>query len=146
MLTDLFFKKSAVVTTQKIRPQMNLNQITITVKDIKRSIGFYEKLGMRLIVNSGQKPYARFECPDGGTTFSLHEGENFAPSGAAFYFEVDDVDAACAKLKENGIQTSAPEDKSWLWREAWTEDPDGYRICIFKAGNNRRHPPWRINS
>lgn len=125
---------------------MNLNQITITVNDITRSIDFYIRLGLRLIVRAEQKPYARFECPDGGTTFSLHEGKNVKPNGAAFYFEVDDVDAACATLKESGIQTSAAEDKSWLWREAWTEDPDGYGICVFNAGKNRRHPPWRLNA
>jgi hydroxymethylpyrimidine/phosphomethylpyrimidine kinase len=24
-------------------------------------------------------------------------------------------------------------------------DPAGNQICLFNAGENRRHPPWRID-
>jgi catechol 2,3-dioxygenase-like lactoylglutathione lyase family enzyme len=40
---------------------MNLNQITISVKDVEKSIAFYEKLGFHLIVKSLPN-YARFQC------------------------------------------------------------------------------------
>ena len=39
---------------------------------------------------------------------------------------------------------SGPEDQTWLWREAWLRDPDGNRLCLYHAGNNRRFPPWRV--
>ena len=37
-----------------------------------------------------------------------------------------------------------PIDQDWLWREARLADPSGNIICIYRAGENRRFPPWRI--
>ena len=124
---------------------MNLNQITIHVSNLDRSIAYYQSLGLVLIVNSPDNRYARFECPDGGTTFSLHEAADISPNGVSFYFEVDDVDARIKELKAAGVVFDTdPVDQRWLWREVWTRDPDGYRIGIYHAGENRRFPPWRI--
>ena len=39
-----------------------------------------------------------------------------------------------------------PRDERWLWREARLRDPSGNTICIFCAGNNRKNPPWRIET
>lgn len=124
---------------------MNLNQITIPVKNLAESIAFYRKLGLTLIVNSPENRYARFECPDGDTTFSLHEAENVAPGAASFYFEVDDVDARVNELKATGfVFETESVDQRWLWREAWARDPDSNRIAVYHAGKNRRFPPWRV--
>ncbi len=126
---------------------MNLNQITIQVANLERSIAFYKTLGLTLIVHSPENRYARFECPKGGTTFSLHEATDLQPASVSFYFEVDDVDACVNDLKQSGLVfDSDPVDQRWLWREAWIIDPDGYRIGIYKAGENRRFPPWRIQN
>ena len=46
---------------------MRLNQLTLPSIDMARSSEFYQKLGLVLIVDSIPR-YARFECPDGGTT------------------------------------------------------------------------------
>ena len=42
------------------------------------------------------------------------------------------------------MRSSGPMDMSWLWREARLADPDGHRLCLFHAGENRKHPPWRL--
>lgn len=124
---------------------MNLNQITIHVSDLDRSIAFYQSLGLTLIVHSADNRYARFESLNNGTTFSLHEGEYISSGNVSFYFEVDDVDARVEELKDCGLTfDTEPVDQRWLWREAWTSDPDGYRISIYNAGENRRFPPWRL--
>ena len=126
---------------------MNLNQITLHVSDLDRSIQFYERLGLILIVHSPDNHYARFECPDGGTTFSLHQSEEPHPSSASFYFEVDDVDMTVKALSNKGVVfETQPADQRWLWREAWCRDPDGVRIGIYHAGEKRRFPPWRLNT
>lgn len=129
---------------------MNLNQITISVKNLRDSIDFYQRLGLTLIVDSSDNRYARFECPQkgigDGTTFSLHEADEAAPGAASFYFEVEDVDARVTELKAAGFAFETdPVDQRWLWREAWTRDPDGNRIAIYHAGENRRFPPWRVD-
>ena len=124
---------------------MNLNQLTILVKDVERSIRFYEELGLRLIVKS-LPHYARFECPEGETTFSLHlADEPVTNKGTWIYFENNDLDETVYQLISKGfVFEEMPEDKTWLWREARLRDPDHYLIILFYAGANRKNPPWRI--
>jgi catechol 2,3-dioxygenase-like lactoylglutathione lyase family enzyme len=124
---------------------MRLNQVTVPALDIARSIAFYQTLGLRLIVRDAH--YARFELPDGEATFSLHltDDAKGATNGASVYFECDNLDARVAELKAMGIVfDSDPVDQSWLWREAWLSDPAGVKLCLFKAGEARRYPPWRL--
>lgn len=124
---------------------MNLNQITIPVIDVEKSIAFYEKFGLRLIVKA-LPLYARFECPEGNSTFSLHQVE-VLPNGAGIwvYFEVQDLDEYINGLIGKGIQVEEfPNDKPWLWRESRLKDPDNNQIIIYFAGNNRTDPPWRL--
>lgn len=124
---------------------MNLNQVTIPVTDVERSIAFYEKLGNRLIVRSLPR-YARFECPEGEATFSLHkiDTEPIA-SQVIIYFEVQHLDIFVQKLITAGIYIDEmPGDKTWLWREAKLKDPDGNKLILYYAGKNRKNPPWRI--
>lgn len=124
---------------------MNLNQITVPCTDYAASVTFYRTLGLRQIVDTPPR-YARFETLE-GTTLSIHAVDS--PTDAAdiyVYFEVDDVDATVNDLQEKGITfDTEPEDQRWLWREAYVTDPAGNQICIYHAGENRRHPPWRID-
>jgi predicted enzyme related to lactoylglutathione lyase len=124
---------------------MNLNQVTLPATDVARTAEFYRTLGFTQIV-SDLPSYARFECPDGGATFSLQRVDCVAKdSGVVVYFECQDLDATCRNLLERGIRfDSMPTDQSWLWREAHLHDPEGNVICLYHAGANRRHPPWRL--
>ena len=124
---------------------MRLNQVTVGARDIEASVMFYKTLGLRLIVLSPH--YARFELPDGESTFSIHlvDDPGRMPEGTGIYFECDDLDARVSALEAKGIVfDSDPVDQSWLWREAWLRDPAGNRLCLFKAGEARRYPPWRL--
>jgi predicted enzyme related to lactoylglutathione lyase len=61
------------------------------------------------------------------------------------YFECDDLDARVTVLKTAGVAFDGdPVDQSWLWREARLRDPDGNRLCLYFAGENRLNPPWRV--
>ncbi|WP_224485090.1 VOC family protein [Robertkochia aurantiaca] len=125
---------------------MNLNQVTLPCRDLDRSVIFYQNLGLLLIVRTDT--YARFECSAGDATLSLSKKEqNFQPSDITIYFEVDDPDRVIKELKKKGIEiTAEPEDKRWLWREASLQDPAGNNLIIYHAGENRKYPPWRINT
>ena len=124
---------------------MNLNQVTLPSTDVPRAVTFYRNLGFTLIVDSPPQ-YARFECPEGDATFSLHFGDAaIADPGVIVYFECRDLNRTYAELSARGIVfESAPTDRPWLWREAYLRDPDGNLLCLFQAGQNRRHPPWRV--
>ncbi|MFY0672955.1 MAG: VOC family protein [Bacteroidia bacterium] len=123
---------------------MNLNQVTIPCTDIHKSIEFYKKLGLKLIVHSHNE-YARFLCPNGNSTFSLHKVASKTSNNTWVYFEVDDLAEKIANLKANKI--SIEEDikqQPWLWTEARLKDPYGNQIIIYHAGENRINPPWRL--
>lgn len=123
---------------------MNLNQVTLPAVDLAASVAFYRTLGFRLIVDTPH--YARFECADGGATFSLHVVNAMpADSGILVYFEHEALDELVAELKGKGVVfTQEPADQRWLWREARLRDPAGNALCLYWAGENRRNPPWRV--
>lgn len=126
---------------------MNLNQITVPVADVEKSIMFYEKLGLKLIVKSLPN-YARFECPVGCSTFSIHHAENTSNrQGIWIYFEVHNLDQYVNLLLKKGIIfEELPTDKPWLWRESRLKDLDNNQIILYFAGENRTNPPWKIAS
>jgi catechol 2,3-dioxygenase-like lactoylglutathione lyase family enzyme len=124
---------------------MNLNQVTMPATDIPRSVAFYTAMGFRHIVEDDH--YARFLCPSGDSTFSIHkiDTESVKP-GVVVYFETENLDEKVEELKQRGFSfTQEPRDESWLWREARLLDPSGNIICLYRAGENRIYPPWRIN-
>ena len=125
---------------------MNLNQITVPSLDLTKSVPFYQKLGLKLIVKSTPH-YARFECPTGNSTFSIHQTESLPKGeGIYIYFECENLDEQVEKIKKNGIVfEQEPTDQKWLWREARLKDADGNQLILFYAGENRLNPPWRID-
>ena len=126
---------------------MNLNQITIPSLDLEKASSFYQKLGLRLIVNALPN-YVRFECLEGEATFSIHLVEKLAEGeGIYVYFECEDLDTRVGKLLNMGVEfEELPNDKKWLWREARLKDPDQNQIVLYYAGKNRKDPPWKITT
>ena len=124
---------------------MNLNQITIPSLDLEKSIPFYQTLGLKLIVKS-LPHYARFECPDGTSTFSIQKVEQLSTgNGIHIYFECDNLDKYVSELFDNGIEfDEMPNDKNWLWREAHLKDIDNNHLILYHAGENRLNPPWKL--
>lgn len=124
---------------------MNLNQVTLPTTDLDRSVAFYRNMGFTLIVHSPPR-YARFECPDGDATFSIHSVDHpTGNTGVVVYFECPELDTKVNELVAAGFEfTKPPTDERWLWREARLNDPSGNVICLFRAGDNRKNPPWRV--
>lgn len=144
MLTDMVFEETAQaehVSSVAVR----LNHVTLAVEGVEASADFYARLGLTQIVAS-YPDYARFVAPQGDTTLSLHRTEDSPPvPSTSIHFEVDDVDRAVAELKEAGFCfVCDPVDQPYLWREAILLDPDGHRVFIYHAGENRLDPPWRL--
>ncbi len=122
---------------------MNLNQITLPVKDIVAATEFYLKLGFIQIVDTPH--YARFECPTGNSTFSLSLSSDDFLNGAVIYFEHQNLDELVLQLQLIGISfEQVPTDQTYLWREAVVRDPSGNKIKLYWAGENRLNPPWRV--
>ncbi|WP_299494442.1 VOC family protein [uncultured Shewanella sp.] len=122
---------------------MNLNQITLPVHDMSECTKFYRNLGFTQIVDTPH--YARFECPEGDSTFSLSLENADFKSHTVIYFEHEELDHWVNQLKLKGIQfDQEPTDERYLWREAVLHDPSGNKIKLYWAGENRLNPPWRV--
>jgi hydroxymethylpyrimidine/phosphomethylpyrimidine kinase len=127
----------------EVVPGPSLNQVTVGAGDYAASVGFYQKLGLRQIVDSPENGYARFEAAN-GATFSIHAGTKAGGTNIV-YFESHRLDAWVDELVTAGLSfDQMPRDEEWLWREARLRDPHGNIICLYHAGDNRRYPPWRI--
>ena len=122
---------------------MELNQITLPVKDMDAAVNFYLKLGFTQIVDTPH--YSRFSCPEGNSTFSLSlETEEFE-NRSVIYFEHEELDELCAELSRRGIQfEQLPTEQRYLWKEAILKDPSGNKIKLYRAGENRLNPPWKV--
>jgi len=131
--------------TQEKNTGMNLNQITIPSLDLTKAVAFYRTLGLKPIVDALPR-YARFRCPAGNATFSIHQVERLPEGdGIHVYFECENLDEWVDTLIGQGIVfDELPEHKDWLWREARLKDPDGNRLVLYFAGENRLNPPWKI--
>ncbi len=122
---------------------MNLNQVTLPVKDMAESTEFYRTMGFLQIVDTPH--YARFECTEGNSTFSLSLDEDETENSSVIYFEHENLDELVSELKEKGIEFDQdPSDMRYLWREAILHDPSGNKIKLYWAGENRLYPPWRV--
>ena len=122
---------------------MNLNQVTLPVENIDKSTEFYRTLGFTQIVDTPH--YARFEGPEGESSFSLSLQDSKAVDGTVIYFEHEQLDEWVSELKLKGVSfDEEPIDQPYLWREAVLHDPSGNKIKLYWAGENRLNPPWRV--
>ncbi len=130
---------------QDVGMGLRLNQVTVTGKDYAKMVAFYTRLGLTQIVDSPENLYARFET-DGGTTFSIQcDPEAEIGETIAVYFECDDLDDRVDKLARAGMAFEhGPRNQPWMWREARLRDPSGNTVFLYKAGEARRFPPWRV--
>jgi hydroxymethylpyrimidine/phosphomethylpyrimidine kinase len=123
---------------------LRLNHVTVTGKDYAKMVDFYRRLGLKQIVDSPENQYARFEA--GAATFSLQcDPEAEIGETVAVYFECDDLDQRVERLARAGLPFEhGPRNQPWDWREARLRDPSGNTIFLYRAGEARRFPPWRM--
>ena len=124
---------------------MNLNQVTIYSEKPVETVEFFEKLGLIRVVDSLPR-YARLECPDGESSLSVNIADDaVVTNNVVLYFECEKLDEEVARLKTAGLTFDEdPEDRPWLWRQAYLRDPNGNNICLFYAGDNSKNTPWRV--
>lgn len=127
--------------------KMKLNHVTLICSNLEKSVEFYKLLGFEQIVYSPPR-YARFICPGSDETLSIEvTGENVTVPSAHIFFECETIDSTVVELEAKGIIfDQRPTDMVYLWREARLKDPDGHNIRLFKAGENRLNPPWRLKA
>ena len=107
---------------------------TLIVNDLEESAQFYrDVLGFR-------EGY-HVDTPDGGAiTIMESDGasvelicnRNYPTGMYSIGTDVDDLDAAIARLKEAGYQTTDPVVPTTVGRMTFVQDPNGIRICLIE--------------
>lgn len=106
--------------------------VSYNVKDMARAEAFYrEVLGLEVTTPWGGpgKRFPEFEA--GGTTISLTELPQL-PDGAIVALAVDDVHAAIAELRDQGVTIVMDPLETGVCFMALIADPDGNQILIHE--------------
>jgi lactoylglutathione lyase len=114
----------------------------IYVRDVARSEAFYrDAFGFDAIYRfppDGPSEFVYLELEPSGIGLGASDGENVhgrpvVPGSGSFelFLYVDDMDAACARLREIGApELRGPVDEPWGERRAYFADPDGNAVHI----------------
>lgn len=118
----------------------------LNVRDVERSLEFYkgvfgfsvlskwESDGRLAWVRIGSERVElmlnRSEVAANDEEASIRRKKSGAFSDVVLYFEVPDVDALHAKLKNMGILATPPFDNQSGTREMHARDPDGYQLSF----------------
>ena|ERR1700720_3337648 len=104
------------------------------VTDMKRAREFYEGvLGFKPAMEGGGGMWIEYEIGSGTLALGCY-GDDWKPSeqGTCLAFEVDDLDAATARLKSRGVKFAMETMDTPVCRFAIIQDPDGNRIFLHK--------------
>lgn len=114
-----------------------LNTIIIPVKDLKKSIHFYENvLHLQKGYVDESMAYFTFRTSDDHTTILLHIIDQPEPveKGIVIELLVDDVISAVSSIKEaGGLIVQEPINREWGVKEAIIADPDGYKVWLVQS-------------
>ena len=118
---------------------MRFSQARLLVDDFAASFRFYrETLGLAGASGDESSGYASFDTGSGSVAIFVRSGQaevlELRPPGDStlLVLEVDDVDAAIARMEEHVVQ--APLDQpEWGGRVAYLRDPSGNLIELFQS-------------
>jgi lactoylglutathione lyase len=115
----------------------------VRVKDLDRSIAFYELLGLRETrrsVNEGGRFTLVFMAPPGQEDCPVEltynwDGDDGLPSDSRHFghlaYEVDDIYATCRHLQDNGVTINRPPRDG---RMAFVRSPDNISVELLQKG------------
>jgi len=108
-----------------------IDAITLAVRDMARSVAFYEALGLRIDYGGPSEPFTTLK--DGGVSVNLALDDRREPD--AFWgravIHVADVDAAHRRALAAGLSPrEEPHDAPWGERCFHIIDPDGHEIAL----------------
>lgn len=126
----------------------------VRVKDLEKSIEFYEMLGLkerRRSENEGGRFTLVFLCPpdqdDGRADIELTynwDGDDGLPSDSRHFghlaYRVDDIYALCQKLQDAGVTINRPPRDGHM---AFVRSPDNISIELLQKGDSLpEQEPW----
>ena len=106
-----------------------ISAVTFAVRDMARSIGFYEKLGFELLYGGDRAGFSSLKAGNAFVNLIAVSGYDHQWWGRAI-FRVDNVDAHYQTLRAKGLELQPPRDASWGERFFHITDPDGHELSF----------------
>jgi catechol 2,3-dioxygenase-like lactoylglutathione lyase family enzyme len=116
----------AVKTSGVIR---HISAVTFAVRDMARSIEFYEKLGFELLYGGKGAGFSSLKAHEAFVNLVVSPEYEYGWWGRAI-FRVDGVDAHYRALREQGLEPQPPRDAAWGERFFHVRDPDGHELSF----------------
>lgn len=123
--------QAAAVPTMTVVP-------LLWVKNIEKSIRFYEEIGFE--ISETWKPkekieWCRIEFHDAAlmlqqTSNSETQQQISEDNGIQLYFITDDVEVVYHQIRTRGIEVSPPKIEFYGMKQVFVTDPDGRTLCF----------------
>ncbi len=111
-------------------PIEHISAVTFAVRDMGRSISFYEKCGFRLIHGGPESDFASLQSGQAFVNLVLERDLELRWWGRAI-FRTGDVDADYRRICHAGLNPQAPpRDAPWGERFFHVNDPDGHELSF----------------
>jgi len=111
---------------------LKFDHLRIPVSDLTRSRSWYiETLGLGVELEGPDRQTVALQDGEGFTIFLQEVPGAVQANGCALWFQVADVDAACAAWSANGVEFAHAPRKTYWGYGAELTDPDGYLVRLW---------------
>jgi len=115
-------------------PIESVSGATLAVRDMGRSVAFYDALGFEMIYGGGEADFTSYRV--GAGFHNLQRDPSWTPGPVVWgriIFWVDDVDALHRRAIGAGLRpATAPSDAPWGERYFHILDPDGHELSFAR--------------
>jgi catechol 2,3-dioxygenase-like lactoylglutathione lyase family enzyme len=119
----------AVKTTGVIQ---HISAVTFAVRDMARSIDFYNKLGFGLLCGGDRAAFSSLKAGEAFVNLVANSEYEHRWWGRAI-FRIHGADAHYRLLSEQGLEPQSPKDAPWGERFFHLTDPDGHELSFAEA-------------
>ncbi len=105
-----------------------ISAVTFAVRDMARSVAFYQKLGFTL-VKDGSAEFTSLQAGEASVNLASAPAYQHTWWGRVI-FRVDDADAHYRTLVAAGLNPDSPKDAAWGERFFHITDPDGHELSF----------------
>ena len=114
-----------------------IGQIALTVHDMERGIAFWrDTVGLKFLFQAPNVAF--FDVAGVRLMLGSPESPEVKPAGTVLYFEVEDLDAAFAALRDRGVTVAQDGEPHFIARlgtkdlwMAFLSDPDGNLFALM---------------
>ena len=107
----------------------HISAVTFAVRDMARTIEFYQKLGFELIYGGQRSAFSSLRAGEAFVNLAATPGYE-GPWWGRVIFRVSNVDAHHRALIAEGLTPEPPRDASWGERFFHLTDPDGHELSF----------------